>query len=65
MAQLLDGAGLDLTNPLASHVESAPDLFQGVLVVDPEAESHSEHPLFPWAELPKDIADLLPTIVSR
>ena len=43
MAQLADGALLDLAHALACHLEPPPDLFERVVVVVEQAEAQLDH----------------------
>src|SRR6266852_316307 len=49
-AQLLQGLGLDLPNPLAGQAENLGYLFQGVLSLKADAKAHADHTLFAGRE---------------
>src|SRR2546421_9755354 len=58
MAQFAERLGLNLSYPLARHVEVVTDLFQGMGGVDPDAKTLAQHPLFPRCERLQDLERL-------
>src|SRR5437879_7609995 len=59
VAQLAQRLGLDLPDPLASHVEVAPDLFEGPRATVLQAKAQLKHPSLPRGERVEDSLDLL------
>src|SRR5262245_49861460 len=59
VAELSQGLGFDLADPLAGHVEGAADLFQGVLGAVPDPEPHLENLLLARRQGLQDPAGLV------
>jgi hypothetical protein len=59
VAQLLEGAKLDLANALARYAQAAAHLFQRARVAVVETEAHAQHLFLASRQLVEDLVDLL------